>query len=201
MREFIICSVAQCPAPTWPLLSNRSIREPDTDTHLALRLRQTISCCVGAGRVLVESSVVAVGPRWWTFGHVGHVSGGGAGGWIWIGLPPPRRIPSTELLQRTGMYWSFGTTVVVHIEMRGREKVKQTAKDPLATSVQFQLQNQTGSTCLIKQYADRFRILPFVWRIRLSATVPPKFFPLNITMQPRQQDSLPYIHSSRNPSP
>jgi hypothetical protein len=37
--------------------------------------------------------------------------------------------------------------------------------------------------------------------IRLSATVPPKFFPLNVTMQPRQQDSIPYIHSSRNRSP
>jgi hypothetical protein len=38
-------------------------------------------------------------------------------------------------------------------------------------------------------------------RLRLSATVPPKFFPLNVTMQPRQQDSIPYIHSSRNRSP
>lgn len=36
---------------------------------------------------------------------------------------------------------------------------------------------------------------------RLSATVPPKFFPLNVTMQPRQQDSILYIHSSRNRSP
>jgi hypothetical protein len=36
---------------------------------------------------------------------------------------------------------------------------------------------------------------------RLSVTVPPKFFPLNVTMQPRQQDSIPYIHSSRNRSP
>jgi hypothetical protein len=37
--------------------------------------------------------------------------------------------------------------------------------------------------------------------IRLSAGIPPKFFPLNLTMQPRQQDSLPYIHSSRNRFP
>jgi hypothetical protein len=37
--------------------------------------------------------------------------------------------------------------------------------------------------------------------LRLSATVSPKFFPLNVTMQPRQQDSIPYIHSSRNRSP
>jgi hypothetical protein len=29
----------------------------------------------------------------------------------------------------------------------------------------------------------------------------PQAFPLNVTMQPRQQDSLPYIHSSRNRSP
>jgi hypothetical protein len=29
----------------------------------------------------------------------------------------------------------------------------------------------------------------------------PKFSPLNVTMQPRQQDSLPYIHSSRNRPP
>jgi hypothetical protein len=36
--------------------------------------------------------------------------------------------------------------------------------------------------------------------LRLSATVSPKFFPLNVTMQPRQQDSIPYIHSSRNRS-
>jgi hypothetical protein len=32
---------------------------------------------------------------------------------------------------------------------------------------------------------------------RLSATVFPKFFSLNVTMQPRQQDSLPYIYSSK----
>jgi hypothetical protein len=46
--------------------------------------------------------------------------------------------------------------------------------------------------------------VPYVavlFSLRLSATVPPKFFPLNITMQSRQQDSLPYIHSSRNRSP
>jgi hypothetical protein len=36
---------------------------------------------------------------------------------------------------------------------------------------------------------------------RLSATVLPKFFPLNVTMHPRQQDYIPYIHSSRNRSP
>jgi hypothetical protein len=37
--------------------------------------------------------------------------------------------------------------------------------------------------------------------VRFSAAVSPKFPPLNITMQPRQQDSLLYIHSSRNCSP
>jgi hypothetical protein len=37
--------------------------------------------------------------------------------------------------------------------------------------------------------------------LRLSASVPSKFFPLNVTMQPHQQYSLPYIHSSRNHSP
>jgi hypothetical protein len=37
--------------------------------------------------------------------------------------------------------------------------------------------------------------------LRLSASVSPKFFPLNVTMQPRQQESIPYIQSSRNCSP
>jgi hypothetical protein len=37
--------------------------------------------------------------------------------------------------------------------------------------------------------------------LRLSATVFSKFVPLNVTIQPRQQDSLPYIHSFRNCSP
>ena len=37
--------------------------------------------------------------------------------------------------------------------------------------------------------------------VRLSATVLSKISPLNVTMQPRQQDSLPYIHSSHNRPP
>jgi hypothetical protein len=36
---------------------------------------------------------------------------------------------------------------------------------------------------------------------RLSAAVSPKVFPLYATIEPRQQDSLSYIHSSRNGSP
>jgi hypothetical protein len=37
--------------------------------------------------------------------------------------------------------------------------------------------------------------------VRLSATVLSKFSPLNVTMQPRQQDSLPYIYPSCNRPP
>jgi hypothetical protein len=43
--------------------------------------------------------------------------------------------------------------------------------------------------------------VPRMSGFRLSAAVPPKFPPLNLTMQSRQQDFIPYIYSSRNCSP